>query len=168
MPTRRILISSVVAVVALLACSRGAYAQICAGSHLTYFVRDDKGVVLDAANKALTLGPVTGAGQRWTTNPEFSTNDQTPKAISSLRGKTAALEAFGMCYFKVPVKLQLTLKGQTMNLTFLTPQMGETADRNFYVDSLPFRPGTYEIELALDPKGDSLFYAATGWKKIKD
>jgi hypothetical protein len=85
-----------------------------------------------------------------------------------LNGKLAALGTEGMCVFKQPVKLQLTLKGKAMNLIFRVPTLSEYDSRDFLVDSLPFRQGTFEIELAVSGSDTrSRFYPASGWKKMK-
>jgi hypothetical protein len=78
-----------------------------------------------------------------------------------------------MCNFREPVKVPLKLKGKEMNLTFLMPKFTEYESRSFVIDSLPFRPGRFEIDLSgagkTNPAGDYLgrFFPATGWKKIK-
>jgi hypothetical protein len=168
MPTRRTLISAAVAVSAVITFSAGAHGQICSGSQLSYVVRNEQGVAIDGARKDLTIGPGKVAGPSWTSNRDFRYNDQTPKTISSLRGRIAVLETSGMCTFTESVKLQLALKGKRMSLTFLTPKLSEYDSRDFFVDSVPFQQGTFEIELKADPKGASLFYPAAGWKKVKD
>jgi hypothetical protein len=73
-----------------------------------------------------------------------------------------------MCVFKQPVKLRLTLKGKTMNLIFRVPKLSEYDSRNFLVDSLPFREGTFEIELTVSGSDTRpRFYPASGWKEVK-
>jgi hypothetical protein len=149
-----------------------AQAQICPGSHLTYIVRDARGVAIDAASKGLQYDPDNGSQSRkWQISPgDFIRSDlkQVPDSVKKLNGKTAGLETEGMCIFKQPVRLQLTLKGKTMNLTFLIPKLSEYDSRDFLVDSLPFRQGTFEIELPVETPGErSRFYPASGWKKVK-
>lgn len=147
-------------------------AQICPGSHLTYIVRDPRGVAIDAASKVLKFDPDNGSPNRkW----QISRGDlirsdemQVPDGVKKLNGKMAALTTEGMCTFKQPVKLHLTFKGKTMNLGFLVPKLSEYDSRNFLVDSLPFREGTFEIELPVSESDTrSRFYAATGWKRVK-
>lgn len=147
-------------------------AQICPGSHLTYIVRDAHGVAIDAASKGLHYDPDNGSPNRkWrSSSHEFIRSDemQVPDSVKKVNGKMAVLETEGMCTFKQPVKLQLTLEGKTMNLTFLMPKLDEYDSRDFLVDSLPFRQGTFEIELAAEESGKrSRLYPASGWKKVK-
>ncbi len=146
--------------------------QICPGSNLNYIVRDMHGVAIDAASKGLRYDPDNGSPNRkWriSTRDSISSDQmQVPDSIKKLNGKMAVLETEGMCTFKQPVKLQLTLEGKTMNLTFLMPKVGEYDSRDFLVDSPPFRQGTFEIELAVEESGKrSRFYPASGWKKVK-
>ncbi len=166
------LISAIACVATLLILSVGANAQICAGSHLTYIVRDDQGKAIDASQTDLHFDTSTESGTTYSTwrvtGKEFVRQSvQVPEAISKLNGTLTALGTSGMCIFKQPVKLHLTWKGKAMNLTFLVPKLSQYDSRDFLVDSLPFNAGDYEIELAADPQGKPLFYAATGWKKVK-
>jgi hypothetical protein len=94
---------------------------------------------------------------------------QVPDSVKKSNGMMAMLETEEMCNFKKPVKLHITLEGKTMNLTFLMPKLGEYDSRDFLVDSLPFRPGTFEIELAVETSSSTMsrFYPASGWKEIK-
>lgn len=151
---------------------QAVHAQICPGSHLTYIVRDTHGVAIDAPSKGLRYDPDNGSPNRkWrigTRDSIRSDRMQIPDSVKKLNGKIAMLETEGMCTFKQPVKLQLTLEGKTMNLTFLMPKLDEYDSRDFLVDSLPFRQGTFEIELAAEESGKrSRFYPASGWKKVK-
>ena len=170
---RHKLISALLGAGSLLAFSVCAHAQICAGSHLTYIVRDEKGKAIDAAQTDLHFNTDTETGSPYSTwrvtDKEFirGSSMTVPAAVTRLNGTLTALETPAMCIFRKPVKLHLTRKGQTMNLTFLMPELGQYQSRNFLVDSLPFKAGDYEIELAADPNGKPLFYQATGWKKVK-
>jgi hypothetical protein len=141
-------------------------AQICAGSHLIYVVRDVKGATIDAANKDLKFDSNNGDSGKWAISDwEYIRNNiLTPKDIAKLRGKLAVLGTEGMCIFKKPVNLQLSLKGKTMNLTFLVPRLGEHDSRDFIVDSLPFQEGSFEIEL----RANTDFYPAARWKKVSN
>ena len=153
--------------------SQRAQGQICPGSTLTYIVRDGKGLAIDAESKYLRNEVTTETGSpssRWkATGKDFvrSSGMQLPDSVSKLNGKIAGLETSEMCNFKLPVKLQLAMKGKTMSLTFLVPKLGEYDSRDFLVDSLPFQQGTFEIELSASEDHSSRFYAATGWKKVK-
>lgn len=147
-------------------------AQTCPGSHLTYIVRDAHGVAIDAASKGLRYDSDNGSPNRkWRNGSrDFIRSDgmQVPDSVKKVNGKMAVLETEGMCVFKQPVKLQLTLEGKTMNLTFLMPKLDEYDSRDFLVDSPPFRQGKFEIELrAEDSSKRSRFYPASGWKKVK-
>jgi hypothetical protein len=153
--------------------SQTAYGQICPGSHLTYIVRDEKGLAIDAESKALRRDVTTDTdspSSKWkVTDRDFVrvSGTQVPDSISKLRGKITGLETSAMCNFKQPVNLQLTMKGKTMSLTFLVPKLSEYASRDFLVDSSSFQQGTFEIDLSASEDRSSQFYSATGWKKLK-
>lgn len=147
--------------------------QTCPGSKLTYIVRDAHGDAINAASKDLRYDPDNGSPNRkWRVSTgNFITTDQMqlPDGIIKLNGTVAPLETEAMCNFKQPVKLHLTIEGKIMNLIFLMPKLGEYDSRDFLVDSLPFRQGTFEIELAVDTTSDTMsrFYPARGWKEVK-
>jgi hypothetical protein len=147
--------------------------QICPGSKLTYIVRDTHGNAIDAASKDLQYDPDNGsANRKWrvsTRNFIPSDQMQVPDSVKKLNGTIAPLETEEMCVFKQPVKLHLTLEGKTMNLTFLMPKLDEYDSRDFLVDSLPFRQGTFEIKLEVETTSNTMsrFYPAGGWKEVK-
>ena len=165
------LAAAVVSVSAFLAFSSYAQGQSCRGIGLTYIVRDQKGVAIDAASKRLGFDKDSGSPySAWgVATGDFARNEnmKLPDSITNLRGKIATLNSRGMCIFKQPLQLHLTLKGKTMNLTFLVPRLSEHDSRTFVVDSLPFQPGNFEIDLPADPDHSSRFYPATGWKKAR-
>ncbi len=150
-----------------------AKGQICPGSKLTYIVRDTHGDAIDAASRDLRFDPDNGSPNRkWQVGARnFITSGemQVPDSVKKLNGMMAMLETEAMCIFKQPVKLHLTLDGKTMNLTFLMPKLGEYDSRDFLVDSLPFRQGTFEIKLAVETTSNAMsrFYPADGWKEVK-
>ena len=139
-----------------------ANAQICPGSNLRYVVRDEMGKVIDPTGVYETKAQ--------------SQIDELKDAQKVVKGATGnsvrVIHADGMCNFREPVKVTLKLKGKEMNLIFLMPKFGEYESRSFVVDSLPFQPGTFEIDLSAagkaNPAGDWLgsFFPATGWKKM--
>jgi hypothetical protein len=140
-----------------------ASAQICAGSSLRYVVRDGQGKVIDPTGLYESKARVG--------------TDELKEAQKVIKGITVAsikvLRASGMCNFREPVRVALKLKGKEMNLVFLMPRFGEYESRSFLVDSLPFRPGTFEIDLSgageTNPAGDWLgsFFPAKRWKKVE-
>jgi hypothetical protein len=139
-----------------------ASAQICAGSSLRYVVRDKKGKVIDPTDIYETK-----------TRSAIDELKDAQKAVKGVDGNVAkVILASGMCNFREPVKLQVSLNGKVMNLTFLMPVLGEYASRSFLVDSIPFRAGAFEINLAekgeANPAGEWLggFFPAKGWKKV--
>ncbi len=139
-----------------------ASAQICAGSSLRYVVRDEQGKVIDPtgiyeAKSELKIDELKDA----------------QKVVKGVEGNTArVVRARGMCNFREPVQMALKLNSKVMNLTFLMPRLGEYDSRSFLVDSIPFRAGTFSIDLAAagetNPAGDWLgsFFPAKGWKKV--
>lgn len=169
----RVSILAVIAGMLMVIAPQAVQSQICPGSKLNYIVRDTHGDAIDAASKNLRYDPDSGSPNRkWRASARnFVTSDemQIPDGIKKLNGMMALLETEEMCIFKQPVKLHLTLEGKTMNLTFLMPKLDEYDSRSFLVDSLPFRQGTFEIELAVDTtsSANSRFYPASGWKEVK-
>jgi hypothetical protein len=139
-----------------------ASAQICAGSSLRYVVRDEKGKVIDP----------TGTFETKTRSAIDELKDA-QKVVKGVDGNVAkVIRASGMCNFREPVKVMVRLNGKVMNLTFLMPVLGEYDSRSFLVDSIPFRAGAFEINLAekgeANPAGGWLggFFPAKGWKKV--
>ena len=139
-----------------------ASAQICAGSSLRYVVRDEKGKVIDP----------TGVYETKTRSSVDELKDA-QKVIKGVEGNTTkVIRASGMCNFTEPVKLTLRLNSRMMNLTFMMPRLGEYDSRSFLVDSIPFRAGAFEINLAgkgeTNPAGTWLgdFFPARSWKKV--
>jgi len=146
-----------------------ARAQTCPGSQLFYVVRDAKGAVIDAGLSDLKY---EGDGSQQTyrhwgseaINAERLRSKEVPADISKLNGKVA-LKNQAMCNFKDDVKLSVTLAGKTMNLVFHVPKLNETDSKDFVVDSLPFKAGSYEITLNMPPDTWVNFYPAKGWQK---
>lgn len=140
-----------------------ATAQICAGSHLRYVVRDGKGKVIDP----------TGVYQPEKRGEIGELKDAQKVIKGAAQPAIRVVEVFGMCNFREPVHVALNLKGKEMNLIFLMPKFGEYESRNFLVDSMPFKAGTFEINLAAageaNPAGGRVgeFYSAKGWKPSK-
>lgn len=147
--------------------------QICPGSYLTYIVRDEKGAAIDAKSKDLKYQAETGPDSRFkweASEPDFVRGDNLnlPAGVKDQVGKISALQVLAWCVFKQPVKLQLSYKGKAMNLTFIMPTLREYDSRDFLVDSLPFREGTFEITLAASSDNRSRFYPALGWKRVSN
>jgi hypothetical protein len=140
-------------------------AQSCAGSNLTYLVRDAKGAAIDAAS-----GELLFTVKDWApTHANFIRGKLlAPKVVRDLNGKLAALETWGMCSFSGPVSLKLTLQGKSMNLNFLTNPLPRDQGTSYLVDSVPFQPGTFEIALPVNSDYSPRFYPAGGWKKVSD
>jgi hypothetical protein len=155
-----VLVSLIAAGIYLLPVNTNA--QICAGSNLRYVVRDEMGKVIDPS------GVYEPKVER-----EIDELKDAQKVVKGSSGDSVrVIRINGMCNFRQPVKVTLKRKGKMMNLTFLMPGFGEYESRSFLVDSLPFRPGTFEIDLSVpgeaNPAGDWLgrFFPARGWKKV--
>ena len=115
-----------------------ASAQICAGSSLRYLVRDEQGKVIDPTT-LYEPGP----------RSDISELKDAQKIVKGINGDSVrVIRARGMCNFREPVKFTLKNKGKEMDLVFLMPRLGEYDSRSFLVDSLPFRSGTFEIDLS--------------------
>ena len=157
---------------------QAARAQFCPPSYLTYVVRDAKGAAIRTARSDLRFdGGAAAHPAAWQVEkPGFrnSTGTATPADIETLLKDTESLSTSTFCHFEAPVSLRITLQGKVMDLTFLMPKAadykhkGETAD--FVVDSLPFRAGKFQIQLALpaDHELRSLtYYEARGWRRVR-
>ena len=148
-----------------------ASAQICAGSNLRYVVRNELGKVIDPTGVYETKAK---SGSPKLFSIEIDELQDAQKIVKGITGNSArVIHATGMCNFREPVRVTLKLKGKEMNLTFLMPRFSEYESRSFVVDSLPFQPGTFEIDLSavreVNPAGDwsGSFFPARGWKKVK-
>jgi hypothetical protein len=138
-------------------------AQICPGSHLRYVVRDGKGRVIDP----------TGVYQPEKRGQISELKDAEKVIKGAAQPSIRVVDVFGMCNFREPVHVALKLKGKEMNLIFLMPRFEEYESRNFMVDSIPYKAGTFEINLAeageVNPGGARAggFYPAKRWKPSK-
>ncbi len=154
----------------VLLMAMGAYGQICPGSSLIYIVRDKKGVAIDAGGKDVTFNSAgTTRSNTWTVSDKDLIRGrkvEMPDKVRQLNNKLTGLAAFGMCNFKEPATLKVTIGGKTMELTFKFGPMGDVESTDYIVDSIPFKAGKYEITLNHDPKFYTSYYAPTGWKKI--
>jgi hypothetical protein len=148
----------------------GVFAQICPGSHLHYVVRAENGKIVDAEKGGISVIPDPNERYRiWEIDRQEYLRGEfngVPDDIKSKEHSAATLEADAMCNFAKPVKLTLASKGKIMQLTFLMPKMDNIYSGQFVVDSLPFRPGKYEIKIETGFQGPGGFYAAKGWKKV--
>jgi hypothetical protein len=140
-----------------------ASAQICAGSNLRYLVRDQRGKAIDP----------TGLYETKSVN-EIDELKDAQKVFKGISGNSVrVIRVSGMCNFREPVGLIVKHQGKAMKLTFLMPKFTEYESRSFLVDSIPFRSGTFEINLAgasiespLGYRFGTLF-PARGWKQVK-
>lgn len=148
-----------------------AEAQTCRGSYVTYIVRDAKGKPLDAASSSISFtGGKSEASKRWKVSMKEWTRratDQLPPLIAPLNGAIAGLTTSEFCNFREPATLNVTVGHKTMELTFSFPQMSEMQSAEFIVDSVPFKPGKYTINLAIPVNGYGGYYPATGWKRVR-
>ena len=144
-------------------------AQTCPGSNLFYLVRDAKGTVISADREDLKYhgDAIKQPGSDWgaqAINAQQMRSKTVPAEVSRLNGKVA-LRYFMFCNFRNDVKLSITLGGQTMNLLFHMPKLGDTVSTDFVVDSLPFKSGDFEITLNVPPDTWVNYYPAKLWKK---
>jgi len=164
------------AVVLLL--SIAVHAQICPGSHLNYYVRDAKGRLFDADENGLIYEQPNADPKlhsMWNVegqNGYRSSGIDVPSDIATFDRMHKSLVIGGMCGFRAPVDLKLTLNGKVMELHFALPDMGGgTLSANFSVDSLPFTAGKYEIDMKKPTTparygGYGGYFAASLWKKV--
>jgi hypothetical protein len=136
---------SFIAVLILLSgCSEHIYAQRCGGD-LSYIVRNKKGEIIDAEKAGLKYirtviykgeEPITNYGYPW-------------KHIDS--AKMLNIKTYCGMYL---AEIALEYEGRMMLLRF----HNIPAELNFYIDSVPFEEGIYEIDFKSDMelKGQTL------------
>ncbi len=116
----------------------GAYGQICPGSSLIYIVRDKKGVAVDAGGKDVTFSSTgTTRSNTWKVSDKDiirGRDVKMPDKVRQLNNKIAGLAAFGMCNFKEPATLKVTIGGKTMDLTFKFDRMYDVESTDYIVD----------------------------------
>jgi hypothetical protein len=155
------------AAVLLTFCSL-SFGQSCRGSNVTYLVREAKGNVVDAASTTVRFsGGDSAASKNWKVGPqEFASKAVTlPPSLAPINGAISGLTTSQSCNFTEAAVLRVTMEGNTMELKFNFPTMGEHESAEFLVDSKPFKAGKYEITLAR-PEGSGAYYPASGWKKL--
>jgi hypothetical protein len=160
----------------IFAMSMAAHAQVCPGSHLNYYVRDAHGRLIDADANGLVY---EGAGSdpklygKWTVQSRLTYHNgfDLPSDLALFDKSTnKSLVARGMCGFRGPVDLKLTLGGQVMELHFALPDMGSGfASADFSVDSITFKAGKYQIDMTKPTTAASYgryggYFAASAWK----
>ncbi|MFL6375601.1 MAG: hypothetical protein ACJ73D_13120 [Pyrinomonadaceae bacterium] len=165
--------------VLILLASIAASAQLCPGSHLNYYVRDAHGKLFDPDTNGLIYeqpGVEANAYTHWDIRPQNSYRNNgidAPSDIVDFDKKNKSLTIGGMCGFRGPVDLKLTLNGKVMELHFGLPDMGDgTLSANFTVDALPFEPGKFTIDLTKPTSkaryaGPGGYFAAANWKKVE-
>ncbi|MBV9242008.1 MAG: hypothetical protein JO314_08365 [Acidobacteria bacterium] len=163
----------------VLILSLAADAQICPGSHLNYYVRDAHGKLFDADSNGLIFEEVGGDTKRYgswavaTTNGYRTSGVEVPSDIALFGKLHESLVRGGMCGFRGPTDLKLTLNGQVMELHFGLPDMGGgTSSANFSVDSIPFKAGKYTIDLTKPTTASKYsayggYFAASAWKSAQ-
>jgi len=156
-----ILFLSLLSVLSITIAPRIGQAQICAGSNLTYVIRDAKGVFVDARREELRY-----ALEGWAPNTS-GLRVEAPKGLLGLE-KATGLQTWSQCSFHKPVTLKLTFQGKSMNLIFRADPLPGYRSASYLVDSLPFQQGTFEIDLPMPADTSGYFYAASGWKKTSD
>jgi hypothetical protein len=170
---KAILIAAILFTFSAMAC-----AQLCPGSHLNYYVRDAHGRLIDADANGLIYedsGPDPKLYGKWTVQSRLTYHSgfDLPSDLALFDKSTnKSLVARGMCGFRGPVDLKLTLSGQVMELHFAIPDMGSgTMSADLSVDSMPFAAGKYQIDLTKPTTARSYgryggYFAAAAWKKV--
>jgi hypothetical protein len=166
----RITIGLAFAVAIITTAAPGARAQICPGSNLFYLVRDARGALISADRKDLKYQGEAAKqpGIDWSAqaiDPQQLRSKTVPAEVTRLNGKVA-LRKMTFCNFQTDVKLSVTLGGQTMNLLFHVPKLEETVSKDFVVESVPFKPGDYEVTLVMPADTWVNYYPASLWKRV--
>ena len=152
-----------------------ANAQSCNPAVVNYIVRDEKGTVIGGDElKALQqqLPKTIGNADVAVSEVSFASDDVSfyrPESVDWEKGKKVAALEFAnakTCTLNLPT-VDLTYHGKTMRLVFNISIERHQDDRRPVVDSLPFKAGTFEFDLASWPHHEDKLIPATQWKKSK-
>jgi hypothetical protein len=174
-----IMINSVRALVTLavvLLLWTSAQAQSCNPAVVNYIVRDAKGVVVtgeELKSVHQQLPETIGNAQTSVGEVSFATDGVTfywPESVEYPKGKKVPALEFAnarTCTLTLG-QVDLSYRGKQMHLLFNIDIARSQDDRRPVIDSLPFREGTYRLDLTGWPHSSEKLIPATRWKKVRD
>ena len=156
----------------LVKCS---YAQSCNPASLSYIVRDEKGKVV--SQETLTsiyekLPKQIGDANTWVNEVSFAPDKATfywPEDVEWKQGTKLPALSFSnaaTCIMHLG-EASLTYNGKTMRLLFDVDISRTQDDRRPVVDSLPFKNGTFRLDLTRWTRVRDKLIPATHWKRVK-
>jgi hypothetical protein len=168
------LIFSTFAFFFLLGYAQAASAQLCQGSHIYLTIRDEHGSVIDPT-------PLSSR-RRLTRSFDFVSVEGIKLAGSSSSGNAstkALVFSNDGCTFGALEEANLELHGRKMHLIFRNAKRVRDYSSFYTIDLLPFRQGTFEIDLSSpaglisDPaeltaagRGGSFTFSAAAWQEM--
>jgi hypothetical protein len=151
-----------------------AQAQSCNPAVVHYIVRDEKGAVVtgeELKSVHQQLPETVGDGQTSVGEVSFGSDGVTfywPESVEYPKGKKVPVLEFAnarTCTLNLG-QVDLSYRGKQMHLLFNIDITRSQDDRRPVIDSLPFREGTYRLDLTGWPHSREQLIPATRWKKV--
>lgn len=153
-----------------------AQAQSCNPAVVHYIMRDEKGAVITGDElKAVhqQLPETVGNADTSVGEVSFAADGVTfywPESVEYPKGKKVPVLEFAnarTCTLNL-AQVDLTYRGKQMHLLFNIDIARSQDDRRPVIDSLPFREGTYRLDLTGWSQSRETLTPATRWKKVPD
>lgn len=153
-----------------------AQAQSCNPAVVNYIMRDEKGVVVkgeELKSVHQQLPETVGNAQTSVGEVSFGSDGVTffwPESVEYPKGKKVPVLEFanaGTCTLNLG-QVDLSYRGKQMHLLFNIEIARSQEDRRPVIDSLPFREGTYRLDLTGWPHSSEKLIPATRWKKVPE
>ena len=151
-----------------------AQAQSCNPAVVHYIMHDEKGVVVKGADLESVhkqLPETIGNAQTSVGEVSLGSDGVTfywPESVEYAKGKKVPALEFGnaqTCTLNLG-QVDLSYRGKQMHLLFNIDIARFQDDRRPVIDSLPFREGTYRLDLTGWPHSREKLIPATRWKKV--
>jgi hypothetical protein len=152
-----------------------ARAQSCNPAVVHYIVRDEKGAVIkgeELVSVHKQLPETIGNADTSVGEVSLDTDGVTfywPESVEWPKGKKVPTLEFanaGTCTLSLG-QVDLSYGGKNMHLLFNIEIARFQDDRRPVIDSLPFREGTYRLDLTGWPHSREKLIPATRWKKVQ-
>ena len=151
-------------------------AQSCNPAVVSYIMRDEKGVVLkgeELKSVHQQLPETVGNAQTSVGEVSFGSDGVTfywPESVEYPKGKKVPALEFAnarTCTLNLG-QVDLSYRGKQMHLLFNIEIARFQDDRRPVIDSLPFKEGSYHLDLTGWPHSSEKLIPATRWKKVRD
>ena len=153
-----------------------AQAQSCNPAVVHYIMRDEKGVVVkgeELKSVHQQLPETIGDAQTSVGEVSFGSDGVTfywPESVEYPKGNKVPVLEFAnarTCTLNLS-QVDLSYRGKQMHLLFNIDIARVQDDRRPVIDSLPFREGTYRLDLTGWPHSSEKLIPATRWKEVRD